>query len=144
MNSSYQQAQEYLDNHDTTSEIGKSINLLFGLSKELKNRRIQAGALSLASPEVRFEMDSETNDPLSMDSYKLKDTNSLVEEFMLFANTLVAKRIADAFPVTAVLRRHPIPDVYLFLPSVKCRKRFDHLVRVAQRAGVETFFSLHL
>ena len=49
-------------------------------------------------------MDSETNDPLSMDSYKLKDTNSLVEEFMLLANTLVAKRITEAFPKTAVLR----------------------------------------
>lgn len=88
------------------------MHLLFDLSKRLKAQRISAGALTLASPEVRFEMDSETNDPLSMDSYKLKDTNSLVEEFMLLANTLVAKRITEAFPKTAVLRRHPIPDMF--------------------------------
>ena len=31
---------------------------------------------------------------------------------MLLANTLVAKRITEAFPKTAVLRRHPIPDMF--------------------------------
>jgi exosome complex exonuclease dis3 len=66
--------------------------------------------LNLASPEVHFEMDNERQDPLSLDAYKLHETNSLVEEFMLLANCLVAKRIVDAYPKLAILRRHPVPD----------------------------------
>lgn len=108
--SRYAQAQEYLDRGDDASEIGHGIHLLFMLSKKLKAKRIQAGALTLSSPEVRFQLDDEKNDPLSMDSYKLKDTNSLVEEFMLLGNCLVAKRIVDAYPKLAILRRHPVPD----------------------------------
>ena len=57
-------------------------------------------------------MDNERHDPLSMDTYKLKETNSLVEEFMLLANCTVAKRIVDAYPQLAILRRHPTPDKY--------------------------------
>ncbi len=110
MKGRYAQAQDYLDRGDDASEIGHGIHLLFMLSKKLKAKRIQAGALTLSSPEVRFQLDDEKNDPLSMDSYKLKDTNSLVEEFMLLGNCLVAKRIVDAYPKLAILRRHPVPD----------------------------------
>ena len=38
-----------------------------------------------------------------------RETNSLVEEFMLLANISVAKKIFQHFPEFAVLRRHPPP-----------------------------------
>lgn len=136
MKGRYAQAQEYLDRGDDASEIGHGIHLLFMLSKKLKAKRIQAGALTLSSPEVRFQLDDEKNDPLSMDSYKLKDTNSLVEEFMLLGNCLVAKRIVDAYPKLAILRRHPVPDKYWRWGEVMTRARFDNLVKVAKHAGV--------
>ena len=115
---SYGEAQEYLDKHDDTSEIGHGIHLLYHLSKKLKAKRIAAGALTLSSPEVRFEMDDEKQDPLSMDSYKHTETNSLVEEFMLLANCLVARRITDAYPKLAILRRHPVPDKYISIQVI--------------------------
>ena len=90
----------------------------------------------MASPEVHFQLDNERQDPLSMDAYKLKDTNSLVEEFMLLGNCLVARRIADAYPKLAILRRHPVPDPYVFGPFSPPRSRFDNLIRVARHAGV--------
>lgn len=90
-------------------------------------RRIQAGALSLASPEVRFELDSETHDPLDVKAYQLRETNALVEEFMLFANITVARQITNAFPRFAMLRRHPPPD----------RRNFDTLVAAARAVGID-------
>ena len=33
----------------------------------------------------------------------------MIEEFMLLANMTVARRLIDAFPVGAMLRRHPPP-----------------------------------
>lgn len=39
-----------------------------------------------------------------------RDTNRMVEEMMLLANTTVAGKILDSFPACACLRRHPPPD----------------------------------
>ena len=43
-----------------------------------------------------------------------RETNSLVEEFMLLANVSVAKKIYDHFPEHAVLRKHPVPSPSMF------------------------------
>lgn len=67
------------------------------------------GALTLASQEVRFHIDSETLDPVEVKTKQLLETNSLVEEFMLLANIRVATRIQKEFPDCALLRRHPAP-----------------------------------
>lgn len=76
-------------------------------------------ALVLASPEIRFLVDSETRDPLDVEVKQLKETNSMVEEFMLLANIQVAKKIYLDFPEFAVLRRHPKPPQSNFESLIK-------------------------
>ena len=76
-------------------------------------------ALALASPEIRFEVSSETNDPIDVISKPMLDTNSMVEEFMLLANISVAQNIFKHFPECAVLRRHPTPPATNFEPILK-------------------------
>ena len=74
-----------------------------------------AGALNLASPEVKIHQDSsETTGPIDVEQKQLLETNSLVEEFMLLANISVARKIHTAFPQTAVLRRHLPPPATNF------------------------------
>lgn len=90
------------------------MRILLKLSKLLKQKRLDAGALNLASPEVKVHMDSETSDPGEVEIKKLLETNSLVEEFMLFANISVARKIYDAYPQTAMLRRHAGPPATNF------------------------------
>lgn len=68
-----------------------------------------AGALNLASPEVKIHMESSESTgpvdaPVDVETKELFETNSLVEEFMLLANISVAERIYKQFPQTAVLR----------------------------------------
>jgi exoribonuclease R len=41
--------------------------------------------------------------------FEARDSNRLIEEFMLLANMSVAKKLYDTFPELAVLRRHPPP-----------------------------------
>lgn len=60
--------------------------MLNKFAKILKQRRLDAGALTLASSEVRFIKDEETHDPIDLELYESKETNSLVEEFMLLAS----------------------------------------------------------
>jgi len=63
----------------------------------------------LASAEVKFELDSETQDPTDVAEYTQRETNKLIEEMMLLANQAVATKILDTFPMFSVLRRHPPP-----------------------------------
>lgn len=107
---SYEKAQNRIDDPLQQDDLTKSMRILLKLSKKLKQGRIDAGALNLASPEVKVHMDSETSDPNEVEIKKLLETNSLVEEFMLFANISVARKIYDAYPQTAMLRRHGQPS----------------------------------
>ena len=88
------------------------------LAKIFRRRRMEAGALTLASPEVRFVLDTETQNPLDVAMYALKETNALVEEFMLLANITVGKKILRHFPTLSLLRRHPAPNKAQFTPLV--------------------------
>ena len=86
-------------------ELTNSIRLLNTLAIKLKAKRMAAGALNLASPEVKIHLDSaESSDPIDVEQKELRETNSLVEEFMLLANISVARKIEESFPQTAVLR----------------------------------------
>lgn len=106
---SYEEAQLRIDDVSKQDDLTKGIRTLLMLSKKLKQKRMDAGALSLSSPEVKVQMESETSDPIDVKTKQLLDTNSLVEEFMLLANISVAAKIYEAFPQTAILRRHGAP-----------------------------------
>ncbi|KAG7702611.1 hypothetical protein KL930_005041 [Ogataea haglerorum] len=110
----YEQAQLRMDDPAQQDELTKGMRILLQLSKKLKQKRLDAGALNLASPEVKVHMDSETSDPGEVEVKKLVEANSLVEEFMLLANISVAKKIYDEFPQVAMLRRHAAPPATNF------------------------------
>jgi len=123
----YEAAQNRIDDLEDKSNLTESLRYLLMLSKKMKARRIEAGALLLASSEVRFQVDSETADPVDVQAKVMRDTNSMVEEFMLAANISAAQRIFQNFPDCAMLRRHPAPP-----PS-----NFDPLVKAAKQQGYE-------
>ncbi|ORX34504.1 hypothetical protein BD324DRAFT_636170 [Kockovaella imperatae] len=90
--------------------LTQSIRLLNTLAIKLKAARMRAGALSLSSPELKIHLaSSESAEPIDVEQKQLRETNSLVEEFMLLANISVAAKIQETFPATAVLRRHGEP-----------------------------------
>ena len=112
---SYEQAQTRIDDKGASDDLTQSMRTLLSLSQKLRQKRMDAGALNLSSPEVRIETDSETSDALADVKTKASlATNSLVEEFMLLANTAVAKKIQSSFPQTALLRRHAAPPASSF------------------------------
>lgn len=115
----YAEAQMRIDDQSLTDEVTVGLRHLNTLAKILKQRRQQNGALTLASPEVRFHMDSETHDPIDVQCKELRETNSMVEEFMLLANIYTAEKTRIEFPQSAVLRRHPKPPEGNFHPLIK-------------------------
>eukprot|EP00037_Helgoeca_nana_P036307 m.10789 g.10789 ORF g.10789 m.10789 type:complete len:1012 (+) comp7149_c0_seq1:34-3069(+) len=124
----YSEAQLRIDDATDQTDLTQSLRSLNRLAKLLKKRRIEAGALMLASPEVRFSGGSgETHDPVDVEVKQALDTHSLVEEFMLLANVTVAAHIYEKFPACAMLRRHPVP------PGTN----FEPLILAARGAGIE-------
>jgi len=134
----YTEAQLIIDDPSRKDNLALSLRSLNSLAKILKKRRTDDGALTLASPEVRFLMDSETHQPMDVINKQLLETNSLVEEFMLLANISVAKKIYEHFPQYAVLRKHQKPPV----------SNFDTLIKAAegqnQKIDVETGRALQI
>lgn len=106
----YGMASEIINSHKS-DELAFSLRKLLDISKHLKAQRIAAGALELASAEVKFELDTDKLKAKDMALYKTYETNSMVEEFMLLANIAVANKIADAYPAYSILRRHPAPKM---------------------------------
>ncbi|CAK1598616.1 unnamed protein product [Parnassius mnemosyne] len=115
----YEEAQLIIDDRSRQDEIASSLRVLNALAKKLKRKRLDNGALLLASPEIRFQVDSETHEPMEVQAKKILDTNSMVEEFMLLANVSVAERLARDFPQCALLRRHPAPPPAYFHTFLK-------------------------
>uniref|UniRef100_A0ACD5ZN55 Uncharacterized protein n=1 Tax=Avena sativa TaxID=4498 RepID=A0ACD5ZN55_AVESA len=90
-------------------DIIKSLRCLNDISKNLKDIRFKAGALSLntSKPMILFDEDG-----VPCDSYRCERDNAcfIVEELMLLANMAAAEVISNAFPDCALLRRHPEPN----------------------------------
>ncbi|KAJ8256088.1 hypothetical protein COCON_G00199520 [Conger conger] len=121
----YAEAQMRIDDAGMNDDITKSLRGLNKLAKILKRKRIGKGALTLSSPEVRFHIDSETHDPIDLQTKELMETNSMVEEFMLLANISVAQKIYDEFSECALLRKHPAPPPSNYDILIKAAKSKD-------------------
>ncbi|WKY03461.1 hypothetical protein Q1695_004873 [Nippostrongylus brasiliensis] len=119
----YEQAQEFIDNPELNDDVTIGLRGLMRLSKILNKRRTANGALTLASSEVRFDMDWETRTPKAVQEKKHLDTHSMVEEFMLLANIAVAEKILAEYPDCAMLRRHPVPTEASYKPLVEAAKQ---------------------
>eukprot|EP00968_Pinguiococcus_pyrenoidosus_P026041 scaffold7052_cov254-Pinguiococcus_pyrenoidosus.AAC.46 len=76
-----------------------------------RSLRKEKGAMQLHNAKLSFYLDSETQNPKGVTAYPIRDSNRLIEEYMLIANYLVAQQLIRALPEKAVLRRHRCPDL---------------------------------
>ena len=84
----YQEAQEVIETGrgDFADEILK----LNGLAQTLRKERFRNGSISFEREEAKFDLD-ENGKPLRVYFKEMKESNQLIEEFMLLANRRVAE-----------------------------------------------------
>ncbi|XP_042040282.1 exosome complex exonuclease RRP44 homolog A-like [Salvia splendens] len=116
---SYVEAQARMDDSRMADPLTTDLRNLNKLAKIMRQKRIERGALTLASAEVKFQIDTETHDPLDIGMYQIREANQMIEEFMLAANISVAKKILEHFPPTSLLRRHPTPTNEMLEPLIQ-------------------------
>ncbi|XP_076770983.1 DIS3-like exonuclease 2 isoform X2 [Arvicanthis niloticus] len=103
----------------SVEEVHQAVLNLHSIAKQLRRQRFVDGALRLDQLKLAFTLDHETGLPQGCHIYEYRDSNKLVEEFMLLANMAVAHKIFRTFPEQALLRRHPPPQTKMLSDLVE-------------------------
>ena len=118
---SYEQAQTILENQPTEALLGLvifpkldwAIRTMDKIGKKMRVEREKNGAIGFETDEVRFRL-AEDGTPIEAYVKERKDTNLLIEDFMLLANKEVALYIEHKAQGQAeipfVYRIHDLPD----------------------------------
>ena len=137
----YADAQNIIENGN--GEYSDEINLLNTLAKTLRSKRMKEGSFEFFTPEVEFQLD-DTGKPANVLKKEIKESNMLVEEFMLLANKTIAEKIFSRGNIPFIYRVHDYPDEekieefsrfvkslgYSFNPKVgKAASQFNQLMR---------------
>ncbi|MBY0111102.1 ribonuclease R [Patescibacteria group bacterium] len=107
----YEEAQEVLDNGSGT--LYEELATIRDLAKKIRVRRVAKGAIEFDTPEVKIELDAEGK-PIAVRLKERKETNLLIEDFMLLANVAVAEELSSLGKKNgnqpSVYRIHDAPD----------------------------------
>ena len=107
----YEDAQAIIETGE--GELKDEVLTLHKLAVKLREARFKHGSIAFERVEVKFDID-ENGKPLSVYFKEAKESNQLVEEFMLLANKKVAEFIGKPeekkTPRTFVYRIHDKPD----------------------------------
>ncbi len=108
----YEDAQEVLDSQ--SGDFLTELNTLKTLAFKIRDRRTKSGAIAFDTPEVKIKLD-ETGKPISVTLKERRDTNLLIEDFMLLANENVAEMLSEkaqkaGLTNSVIYRIHDLPD----------------------------------
>lgn len=90
----YEEVQEILEGGPAKeSDFKEELFLLNDLAKKLRAARFKNGSITFDKEEVKFHLD-ENGNPTGVFFKVMKDSNQLIEDFMLLANRRVAEYVA--------------------------------------------------
>ena len=122
----YEQAQQIIETGE--GPLAPEIARLHALASILRKERFAKGAISFERPEMKVIVD-ETGKPVDVVQKESKESNWLIEEFMLLANRCVAEyatKKCKAKNPTFVYRIHEDPDPEKLDSLRNFAKNFGH------------------
>ncbi|MEZ2413704.1 ribonuclease R [Muriicola sp. E247] len=122
--------------YSVSEEIKEAVLTLNSLAEIMRERRMNAGAISFDKLEVKFNLNEE-NEPLSVYFKEAKAANKLIEEFMLLANRKVAAFIGKQKPKkTFVYRVHDEPNEDKLMALNGIISKFGHKLNFNNKKSV--------
>jgi len=106
----YEEVQEIIETGK--GDFYKEVIQLNNIAKTLRQKRIAMGSIEFSKPEVVFELDEDGN-AIAIIRKEVKESNMLVEEFMLLANKTIAGHLYQkkkSNRKSFVYRVHDKPD----------------------------------
>jgi ribonuclease R len=139
---SYEEAQQVIETGE--GDFSDEINLLDRLAKKLRAERFKQGSIAFEKAEVKFLLDEKGN-PTGVYVKEMKDSNKLIEDFMLLANRKVAEFIGKTEKGqkerTFVYRIHDNPSQEKLQQFVGFIGKFGYSMKTS--SGKETAFSMN-
>lgn len=130
---SYEEAQERIETKE--GDFAEEILQLDKLAKILRKERFKKGSIAFDRIEVKFNLDEHGN-PVGIFFKESKDSNKLIEEFMLLANKKVAEFIGkpakNKTAKTFVYRIHDEPNQEKLLTLSNFVKTFGYKLEIDQ------------
>ena len=126
----YEEAQQIIETGE--GDFKEEILVMNELAKKLRAKRFKDGAINFDRYEVKFEID-ENGKPLSVYFKEAKESNKLIEEFMLLANKTVAEFVGRVpkgkTKKTFVYRIHDLPNPEKMENFAALVRRFGYKVK---------------
>ena len=123
-------------NKKVKKEIKEALLTLNSIAIGLKEKRRKKGSVFFNKEEIRFVVDKK-GEPVDYKIKTQKEANHLIEEFMLLANILVAKKIKEK-KRTAVFRIHDYPDEEKILELERFTRNLGYNVRLSNVKDINT------
>lgn len=114
-------------NDGEISELRKNVRILWSIAKKLREVRMRTGALDLDMPEVKIYVDADGFAD-RIEQVQHDESHQLVEEFMLLANEIVAKKFWQA-KLPFISRVHDAPE------SVKLAELREEMIASGIKVG---------
>jgi ribonuclease R len=124
----YDEAQAVIDKTNSESnELNQGVLTLDKYAKKLRQQRLGDGSITFDKNELRFKLNDE-NKPVDIIFKVTKDSNRLIEEFMLLANRRVAHLLnKNKYPV--INRVHEEPSKEKLTSLKQFIKQFDYYIK---------------
>ncbi|MBO7604458.1 MAG: ribonuclease R [Bacteroidales bacterium] len=110
----YEQAQAIIDNPPEKEErtpLQEAILTLNHLAQTMREARFKAGAINFDRPEMKVEVDDKGK-PVRVFQKIARESNNLIEEFMLLANRTVAEFVATGGKMNGMAMKNAKTFVY--------------------------------
>jgi ribonuclease R len=138
----YEEAQQIIE--EGKGEFSEEILTFHKLASILRDKRFNAGSINFHSEEIKFKLD-EKGKPIETYVKEQKESNHLVEEFMLLANKKVAewigKQTKGKTAKTFVYRIHDEPNPEKLATFVGFLKKLGYGLNVNSRRELASSYN---
>ncbi len=134
----YEEAQDIIETGE--GDLKEEVLKLHDLAQKFRSKRFSSGSIAFERSEVKFKLDEDNAKPIGVYLKENKESNQLVEEFMLLANKKVAEFIGkpdgNKLVKTFVYRIHDEPNNDKLGAFAFFIKRFGYSIQTKSRKKI--------
>jgi ribonuclease R len=119
----YEEAQGVIDGAE--HPMAEDVRRANELARVLTKKRLREGSIDFDLPEVKVVLD-ERGEPVEVIRKERKESNRLIEEYMLLANKVVAEHVGRRLKKPMVYRVHDVPNVEKITTLAEYVKAFGY------------------
>ncbi len=138
----YEEVQQIIEKEK--GEYSYEIMILHKLASKLREERYNNGSINFETQEVKFRLD-ENGKPIEAYIKEQKESNKLIEDFMLLANKKVAEFIGKTRgrekPKTFIYRIHDTPNPEKLATFVQFLNKLGYKLNIGTRKSIASSFN---